>query len=404
MTIGYVLGEFPALSETFILREILALREAGIRVVVFALHRSASRKVHPLAIPLLAEARFRPALGARQMLRAHAHFARRAPRRYARMVMRMALRISVWPPAILTAMRNLPAAAAFSADAEALGVQHIHAHFAFTPADVAEAMALLTGKPFSVSVHAKDVYTQSRRVLRMRLSGARFVAACTNHGLAHIRAKVSEIGARTTLVRHGLRVPQIEPGRRKTDLLLAVGRLEEKKGFIHLIDACRLLSESRRSYQCLLVGDGSQRRCLEQRIMRDGLSGRVVIRGEADQDELAALYREATVLVAPSIVAGNGDHDGLPNVILEALAMRIPVVSTPVGGIPELIEDGVNGLLVPPGDARSLAAALARLLEDGELRERMGKAGRTAVEHRFDISKNISDLIHLFRRSTASLT
>jgi glycosyltransferase involved in cell wall biosynthesis len=181
--------------------------------------------------------------------------------------------------------------------------------------------------------------------------------------------------------------------RRRRPLLLAVGQLKHKKGLHHLLDACRILVDRGSSFDCEIVGDGPLRGELTARIAELGLRSHVRLLGALPHEVVVERYREASIFVLPCVTGPDGGRDGIPNVILEAMAMGVPVVSTRHSGIPEAVQDGRTGLLVPPGDAEQLAGAIARLLDDGALRERLGSRGRERVREVFDIEANAKALL-----------
>jgi glycosyltransferase involved in cell wall biosynthesis len=183
--------------------------------------------------------------------------------------------------------------------------------------------------------------------------------------------------------------PHVE---RDPALILSVGRLVEKKGFEDLIRACALLRQAGVEARCEIIGAGERREALQALIDTLDLGQQVRLVGPKPQDEVMAAYRRAAVFALPCVVAEDGNRDGLPTVLLEAMASGLPVVSTNLVGVPEIVDDGVNGLLVEPGDVAGLAAQLARLLRDAGLRHRLGEAGRRKVAERFDVRQNVAQL------------
>ena len=179
---------------------------------------------------------------------------------------------------------------------------------------------------------------------------------------------------------------------RRPDLILGVGRLVEKKGFDVLIRACDLLVKWGVDFRCQIIGKGSERERLKALIAELGLDDRVALLGPRPQDEVAEAYRRAAIFALPCIVGSDGNRDGLPTVLLEAMASGLPAVSTSLTGVPEIIDDGINGLLVEPEDVEELARALAALLKDESLRREMGRAARRKVEEVFDVHKNVAQL------------
>jgi glycosyltransferase involved in cell wall biosynthesis len=281
------------------------------------------------------------------------------------------------------------------------GVTHLHAHFAHEATRVTMLAARLTGLPYSFTAHARDIYSEDvdYRLLREKVERARFAVTETNFNLAFMGSHVGAAAAsRVHVVHNGVDLERFapEPAPLAADpLILSVGRLVEKKGFPTLISACRLLRDRGRRFRCEIIGYGELRPRLEEDIRAAGLADVVRLVGMRSQEDLPAEYRRAAVFAMPAIIGEDGNRDSLPTVLLEALACGVPVVASRVTGIPEIVDDGRNGLLVEPGDADGLSRALERLLADGELRERFGEAGRAKAEQKFDIKTNAQDLYGL---------
>jgi len=275
---------------------------------------------------------------------------------------------------------------------------HLHAHFV----DRAALLALIVGRllrvPFSATAHANDIYVNPV-LLPEKIGHAKFIATCTRYNERHLES-VAPAGARGRIrcIYHGLDAGGFPEGRttRPRPLVLAVGQLKEKKGFGHLLEACRRLQERGVVFDCEIVGDGPLREELEAAVVRLGLTGRVRLRGALTNDAVLDRYAEAAVFALPCVTGVDGDRDGIPNVILEAMAMELPVVSTRHSGIPEAVGDEETGLLVPPGDVDALADALERLLADPTLRAVFGRAGRRRVLEVFDADVNVRKLLEEF--------
>jgi len=294
-------------------------------------------------------------------------------------------------------------------------IQHFHAHFCHGPATVAMFVKWLTGATFSFTAHAKDLYLTEAEILRDKMREAEFVLTCT----AHNRDYLEKLGGNLTrvhLVYHGLDLSrflrgstdQIVPLASYADgarvpLVLSVGRLVEKKGFDTLIRACALLRDRGVRFRCLIYGDGEQRAALEELVAALGLGGSVELPGAVLQDDLVEIYRQSTLFALPCQILDNGDRDGLPNVLVEAMAMEIPVVSTDVSGIPELVEDGHNGFLIPPRSPEALADRMQTLLADGDLRREFAAAGRARVLSEFSLEANTRRILQLFNATLGLL-
>ena len=408
MVIGYVLKGYPRLSETFVLQEILGLEQQGFDLQLFSLldpheklvHQAVSRVRAPLQY--LHDGKWATA---RAMLRSQWRLLRTHPlallRVWGRVLLRRRHRLTV---------QRLLEAGRLAVLMEDRHVGWLHAHFAHGPTSVAHFVHLLTGVPFSFSAHAKDVYQSAPDLLRRKIRDAEFVATCTETSrryLAELFAGQSDAvsqQAKIHLVYHGVDVQRFAPaaGNRRADapdaspLILAVGRLVEKKGWPDLIAACKLLQECGLPFHCAIYGDGPLRADLQRQIGESGLSGRVVLLGACAHEQLPEIYRSATIFALAPCIAADGDRDGIPNVLMEAMASGLPVVTTPVGGILELVQADASGLIVPERDAAALADALERLLVDPPLRDRLGTAARTRVVTRFAAAENLQRLMACF--------
>jgi glycosyltransferase involved in cell wall biosynthesis len=285
-------------------------------------------------------------------------------------------------------------------------VRHLHAHFAHGTTTVAWIASMVTGLGFSFTGHAKDIYSPSLnpgRLLPRKLLAARFAVTCTETNRAHLRALAPR--AEIHRVYHGLNAELARlldgspPARRHEPTLrvLAVGRLVAKKGFDVLVESSALVRRRGVDIEVLIVGEpGDQEEALRAAIAGHRLSGVVSLAGPMSQQELRREYERATVFCLPCRVLANGDRDGIPNVLVEAMACALPVVTTSVSGIPELVEDGSNGLLVPPEDPKALASALLRLRDDPALAARLAAAARETVARRFDGDRLARQLADLF--------
>ena len=397
-SVAYLLKRYPRLSETFILHEILELERQGMDLRLYSLLNPAEEIVQADVARVRAPVRYLPAgRGAIvPFLRAHLSLLRRDPRRYLGVAVYLAQRRRS-----RAALKHFARAGWLTLELERDGVTHLHAHFAHGPASVAHFVHLLTELPYSVTAHAKDIYTSPPDLLAVKLRAARFVVTCTGYNARYLAGVVGNGAAwRIHRIYHGLDLRLFSPGDGAppvdgpdtTPLVLAVGRLVEKKGFPDLIAAVRLLVDRGYDVRLRIVGGGALRDVLRRQIIDAGLEDRATLLGPRPQEQLIALYRAATIVALPSVVTENGDRDGIPNVLVEAMRLGVPVVSTAVSGIPELVIEGETGLLVPPGDPPALAAALARLLDDTTLRGRLVAGGARHVRREFDLAANTARL------------
>jgi glycosyltransferase involved in cell wall biosynthesis len=397
-----VLKGYPRVSETFIAHELAALERRGLRLHIVSLRRPYDALTHPVHASIRAAVTYLPEYlyeAPGRVLAGHARAVARAPRRYVRALGRW-LRDVLRDPTPNRG-RRLGQAGVLAGELPA-GAVHLHAHFLHTPASVARYAAVMTGLPYSLAAHAKDVWTTPDWELARKLADARFTVTCTAAGRARLDALAP---GRVELVYHGLdrqlfAAPPAFGSRRDGASpadpvrLLAVGRFQPKKGYATLLEAvARVRAESRLT----VVGYGPLEGALRARVEALDLTSRVTWAGPLDQPAVRALYRASDLLVLASEVAPDGDRDGLPNVVVEALSQGLPVVATRAAAIPELVVDGVHGCLVPPGDASALAAAIDQLARDPAARHRMGAAGVQRVADGWDLDAGADRLSQLLR-------
>jgi glycosyltransferase involved in cell wall biosynthesis len=364
--VGLVVRSFPRLSQTFVLSEILALERLGLELEVFALTDPREPIIQPEVAAVRAPIHYLRT-GATVNLRALGYLLRRATDEpgYA-------------AASRLTCLRQAAHLARLVRDRQ---IRHLHAHFAHDPTLVALLASLVTGVPFSFTAHARDLYQVSRAALADRAARAAHVVTCCQANARYLTAVTPTPPVQVIL--HGVDVERFQPGARsQPGLIVSIGRLVEKKGFAVLLAACQRLGA--REFHCVIYGDGPLRGELAAQIGRLGLDGRVSLAGACTQRELVGVLQRAEVFALTPVEGPHGDRDGIPNVLLEAMACGVPVVSTAVGGVGEAVQHGVNGLLAEPGDADAVAAHLAALLDDEGCRRRLGTAARQTVVERFD--------------------
>lgn len=436
-TIGYVLKGYPRISELFIASEIWRLEQLGLPLRLFVLKSADETEHHPVVDKIEATpsylpdatslsgttvpkwlrenfAAFRPPL-ARVTRRHPLRVARTAAAAFGQAVRsRQGLR-----PRSIYLKEFLQAVDLADRVTEAGDVRHLHAHFAHGTTTVTWLAAKLTKLPFSFTGHAKDIYRESLNpagLLRRKMRAASFVVTCTGANKEHLE-KV-EPTADVHLVYHGLNadfagmLPAFaasEEARRAeaepawTEPLpaplrvVAVGRLVPKKGFDVLVEAVADLHRRGVDLELVIAGEDGPDAGRVRGLVADLCPELVRFAGPLSQCELLSLYRDADVFALACRVDGDGDRDGIPNVMVEAMAAGLPVVSTAVSGIPELVRSGENGLLVPPGDPVALASALLKLAADVPLRDRLAAAGRQTVAERFDGDVLARRMAGLFR-------
>jgi glycosyltransferase involved in cell wall biosynthesis len=401
--IAFVLKGYPRLSETFIAQEVRALEERGFDLRLIALRRPSDAHIHPIHREIRAPVHYLP-----EYLHDEPRRVRRAWRAVRRLPGYRAARRQWLEDLRRDPSRNrvrrfgqaLVLAAELPAD-----VGHLHAHFLHTPSSVARYAALLRDLPWTVSAHAKDIWTTSEWEKREKLADCRWLVTCTAAGHAHLVALARDPD-KVSLVYHGLDTTRYAPppetagdadGRdpEHAAVILSVGRAVAKKGYDVLLDALARLP-SYLHWRFVHIGGGTLLPALRERGERLGLAAHIEWQGPQPQESVLAAYRRADIFALASRIAADGDRDGLPNVLLEAQSQRLACVSTALPGIGELIEDGCNGLLVPPDEPAALAAALTRLIADPALRLRLGAAAETTVRRDFTLAAGIARLAQKF--------
>ena len=404
MKIGYVLKRFPRLSETFVLNELLELERQGVEVTVFSLYRPDEDVVHPGVAELRGEVVYMPDSKSdsfTQRVKSNLSLLREGRdgifQGFEELLVDDCPKLWQW-------MRW---GIVLAGEVHTRGVERLHAHFATVASHVSRIAHLAGGVPYSFTCHAKDIYRNSvsPEVFRRLLRDAEFAVTVCDANKQHLDDNVAgDLAQKTETIYNGVDLEHfsvtsnVSAKHERQDagpLLLGVGRLVEKKGFHHLIRACSSLEAAGERFRCIVVGEGEERPRLEALIDDLGLST-VSLAGALPQDRVRELLRGATVMALPCTVTSDGNRDALPTVLLEALATGVPVVSTPVAGVAEILGGGDSGVLVPIDDADALARAVGGLLADPQRRRQLAVRGRRRAEELFDLRKNVGRLRGLF--------
>ena len=399
--VAYIVKAWPRLSETFILNEIISLEQRGVPIRIFSVREPDAGPSHSKVAQVRAKVTCL-ALGPhwREAVLANLRLFCRRPGRYLRLLLEVVaakvVRHRFGPP------RHFFQAGYLADILAREPVDHLHAHFASTPARVAMLAHRLSGIPYTFTAHAKDIYVSDPEAFRVKLEQARAVVTCTQYNRAFLSRQYGPLcDGKVHCIYHGLDVSQFNFDlSAKVDsaepLILSVARLVEKKGLSDLIAAADILRRRGLVFELEIIGSGPQREILKAQVKRLGLAERVRLPGAQAHETVCLAYQRASVFVLPCVIASNGDRDGVPNVLLEAMASGVPVVSTPVSGIPELVESEIDGLLVPPHDPVALAEAIDKLLASQELRQSLARAARAKVEASFSLDTSADRLLALF--------
>jgi glycosyltransferase involved in cell wall biosynthesis len=399
-----VVSRFPAITETFILDELRELRARGVEVEVLPLLGARGGEVHAAFRELKGRTHYHATLSL-ELAAAQLHWLRRRPRAL----------LSAWGRALratapsrkllVRAPLVLLKAALLARRAEAMGAGHVHAHWATHPALAAWTVSALTGIPYSFTAHAHDLYVD-RAMLREKVRDAAFVVTISEFNRRFLEEVCgADARGKVHVVRCGVDLREFAPAPRRAPpvpTFACVASLRPYKGHAVLLDAVARLRAGGLAVRVVLVGDGPLRRELEGRIARLGIGDAVTLRGALPHEEIPGVLAGATAMVLPSVTQSDGQMEGIPVALMEAMAAGLPVISTSLSGIPELVRDGAGGLLVPERDAAALAAAMARLAADPALAARLGAGARRIVEQEFDRARNVDRLEALLSGGAAS--
>lgn len=395
--IAVLMTHFPRIDETFILREINELERNGQPVVVVPMVRVFPRVIHEEAKPWMKRALFTPLLDF-SIFRSNLRAFFRAPLRYLKILLTILLNTLWRPGTLLRSVTLFPKSVHLAHVLTNMGVRHAHAHFATHAATAAWIISSVSDITYSFTVHGPDVFVH-RLLLREKIAGAKFVRCTSTFNKAFLAGLYplltqGKLEVIHTGVNPDVYVAASRAARRKPALqLLSVAALTPTRGFPVLIDACARLINAGLDLEVNIVGDGRLRQVTEQWIARHGLDHRVRLLGSLPQHEVARLMGEADLFVFPNIIAVDGQMDGIPLSLMEAMAAGKPVVASAISGIPELVRHEVSGLLVDAAYPQRMEAAIRRLLEDPALRERLGEAGRKTVQTRFDVRRTTQKLL-----------
>lgn len=399
-SIVYVIERFPSLTEYFILNEILALEKREIAIVILSIKKPKLiveiPELDSLTAPVFYSSHFTNYTYLSQItfVRIFTNFIR---------ITRTCLKSS----SIISIVRQLKyslLALDFEKQLKGIRVKHVHAHFAFIASDLGYLLSKFLGVSFSFTAHAQDIYLNQKQIIS-KIERSCFVVTCTRYNRDYLNQLTEKkFEEKIHHVYHGINLIEraVPKERQFSDHsmvnILTVARLVEKKGIIYLLKAIKILVDSEKMIRCTIIGDGPLRNELINFTIAEGISNNVTFPGANERKKIFKQLSSADIFVLPSIVASNGDRDGLPNVLLEAMLMDVPVISTPISGIPELVEDGHSGLLIPEKDEKALVNAILKLTEDHDLYKTIIIKAKDQIMKNFAIDYTTEKLIGLFKK------
>ena len=388
---------FPYLTETFIYREILAVREAGIDVLIAANRSPQPKDLLEEAAGLMDSTVYIFPLSPQKlfwMAFAFFYFALRHPRRFTQAIAILFSERSKKPRIWLRNFMHFAGGLYLAWRLRDERLSHLHAHFSTNAASLACFVACLLDLPFSMTVH-NEIFAE-RLLLDAKLRRAKFIACISEYSRNALLQEYPqiEIRAKSPIVRCGVLLRDVALKRHTIPVILSAAQLVERKGMAYLIEAARLLKQRGIPFQCIIAGDGEERPRLEKQAQS---LAEIRFLGAYQQAEMDELFAKVDIFVLPCITSANGDRDGIPVVLMEAMAAGLPVISTRVSGIPELVESEINGLLVEEKDAEALADAIEKLLGDETLYHRLREAAKETIATKFNLQLESEVLAGLFR-------
>lgn len=415
--VGYIVRSFPRLSQTFILNEVLELEASGVQMHIFSCTHPHEAVVQPQVADVQAQVNYLEEglqLSRLHLLWQHLLLLLIAPRAYCRTLLYV-LRHSECDEGYTAASRfNCFLQAVYlaqllrQAEGSADEIDHLHAHFAHDPTLIAQLVHFLTGIPFTFTAHARDIYQIPAKALAERIQHAEAVVTCCALNVTYFKSVVAEKHhAKLHVIHNGINLADFRPQDEadiatptpdaEPPLLLSASRLVEKKGFFDLLAAYQQLKERGQHFRGIIYGDGPLEAEMAAQIKALGLDDHVTLAGLCTQQELRQMMPKATLFALTPFVTEDGDRDGVPTVLAEAMACGVPVVSTTVAGIPELVTDGHNGLLAAPHQINEIADNLILLLNNENKRRQLGKAARNTIVQEFNLQNGVHQLAQLYR-------
>lgn len=396
--VGYVLKRYPRYSETFIVNEILAHEAAGLEIEIFSLRPPSDTHFQDTIARVRAPVTYIPHEGpkAAQLWSAIKATGESLPEIWCALSM-----------AKEEDVRDVYQSVLLASEIKMKRIGHLHAHFGSLATTIARLASRFTGIPYTFTAHAKDIFHESVQPddLRRKLADAAATVTVSDYNVGYLHERYGPSTARVRRIYNGLELDKFAYAspEARSPLILAVGRLVEKKGFGDLIEACAILAAQGCEFTCRIIGEGELRTELHEQIASLGLQSRVELSGPRPQSEVIEQMRSAALFAAPCVIGEDSNRDGLPTVLLEAMALGTPCVSTDVTGVPEVLLHTKTGLMVPQHDPPALAEACKRLLLEPTLRVQLASGARRLIKQEFDVHQNAASLRELFQADYGSV-
>ncbi|MDG2131622.1 MAG: glycosyltransferase family 4 protein [Fuerstiella sp.] len=405
--VAYMMSRFPKITETFILYEMQAAEKAGVCVEVFPLRREQTEKMHPEAVAYVKRAHFLPLLSC-EILCDNLSACLKRPRLWLRTLGTLIRANLGCRRFLFGALAVFPMCVSIAQRMRQANIDHIHAHFASHPAAAAWIIHQFSGIPYSFVAHGSDLH-RDQHMLTEKVRDAQFVVAISKYNRKIVLTEAGhQHGDKVKVIHCGVNPDDFEGGQRSqrnSDAtaplkVFCIGTLHEVKGQTYLIEATQQAKAAGVAMSVHLVGDGPDLQLLQQQTAAAGLTDNVVFEGRRDRHEIIRMLQTADILVAPSVPTADGRREGIPVVLMEAMAAGVPVIASRLSGIPELVEHETSGLLTEPGDTTAIADAIQLLSRDPQLRQHLGETGRRTVQNGFNLETGVNLVIQSICGST----
>ncbi len=403
MIIGHLDKMFPLLTATFVYREIQALQASGIHIQTFSIWKPKLDDLSNEAKGFLNNTFYIFPINWLRFILIHITYFINRPRNYISILWKYVFEKQKTFKSILRMFFHFCEAVYLAKEIEDKNIKHLHSHFANNSTTIAMVISKLIGISFSFTAHANDIFAD-QILLKEKIKSAKFIITISNYNKTFLFNILPEhkILKKIHIVRCGIDTFRFSSSGfynfKQKPTILSIGRLVEKKGFPYLIKTCKILVDKNIDFQCIIVGDGPQKSYLKQLIKKNNLSKIVTLAGVIFQENIINYLTKTDIFVLPCIQGKDNDMDGIPVALMEAMAMKIPTISTCISGIPELIKNMETGLLVPPKNELALANGIKILTENIELRRKLGEAGRKCVIENYEINKNTDMVINIYRK------
>jgi glycosyltransferase involved in cell wall biosynthesis len=405
MNILYILNRFPKISETFILNEIVGLINLGHKVRIVSLLKPLEKKFHKEIrdynlIKLTHYLKYRPGHYSRLKT-----FEKGIKKFFECKFLTKEQKAQL---IYLCYEKKQGKEVAFRKFLDVLNIikiirkekiKHIHNHFAGPNVDYAYVLNKVIGIPYTFTTHAYDIFSEVQKDMKKWANNAKKVIAVSKFNKKYMNKKLGIPLNKIQIITYSKYLDKLKPlkkHRRSPFKIISISRLAEKKGYPYLIEACKILKDKKIEFSCEIQGEGPERKKLEMLIKKYRLKNKVKLGEALTHEEVIEFMKTGSVFVLPCIRAKNGDMDGIPNVLMESMALEIPTISTDVTGIPELIDNNINGIIVPQNNAESLAQAIIKIKNNPDFADKIRKKGRKKVMEKFNVEKNVRKLVRVF--------